>query len=185
MNQEVVPEGDTQTGRFCFVRLRDEVRERKPLQIPHPCFSLPPDLFLFFRSPTSSSTWSCPWLPPNLCMSTRPSLPRATPHTHHGQAERGGQCAVSLVLAAELAARAVPHTLEQKILIPRARPPPTPCPHISVQAEMNPAGQSYRSQQPFLQCPCHSPPSSPLPPRCIHSLTQQTPGMRPSAGVQR
>ena len=80
VNQEVVPEGETQTGRLCFVSQGMRDRERKPLQMPHPCFSLPPSESLSFWAPRRPG-------PPPGFLHLPPFLPRGTPAPPQTQAD--------------------------------------------------------------------------------------------------
>lgn len=86
VNQEVVPEGEIHIGKLCFVSQGMREWERKPLQIPHPCFSLPPSESLSSSGlharlvlPLASST--CPPFSPE-----QPLPPTPRP----GQTERSG-----------------------------------------------------------------------------------------------
>ena len=152
---------------------RHEGMGEEPLRIPHPCFSLPPSESLSLLL-LSTPAWSSLWF-----LHLPPFLPRATPAPtpRPRQAERSGaELSVSLGQA--------PHTRAGSLIL-RAHHHP----HISRQAEMNPAGRNWSYTQPFLLGSRPSPLSSAHPTRCIHSLSNErshglsVPGRRPSAGV--
>lgn len=159
MSQEVVPEGEVQIGRLCFVSQGMRDQEGKPLQIPHPCFSLPPSESL--SSSGLRARLVLPWLPP-----PAPLYPQSNPWPP--PLDPGRLRGVGLSCRPQTSSRAVslgqaPHTRAGSLIL-RAHPTP----HISRQAEMNPAGQNWRSH-PAL------PPGPPPLPSLLHSSYQMYP----------
>ena len=128
-------------------------------------------------------TWSSPWLP-----RPAPLSPQSNPCPP--PLDTGRLRGVGLSCCPHASGRAVSlgqasHTRAGSLILRAYHHHP----HISRQAEMNPAGLNWAHTQPFLPGSRPSPLSPAHPTKCIHSFSNEwsnghsVPGRRPRAGV--